>query len=73
MDNRNLIIFILPFVFILSCATSYVVILKNTETYFYRGNYETAADEIRPLVMESGEKDRLLSVSYTHLTLPTKA
>jgi len=71
MDNRNLIIFILPFVFILSCATSYVVILKNTETYFYRGNYETAADEIRPLVMESGEKDRLLYLMEAGLILHT--
>lgn len=43
-----------------ACSSSYIEVIQKIETSFYEGKYEVAVPEIRNLVLDGDEKDRLL-------------
>lgn len=63
-------LFVLPL--FVSCLASYQERIAKTETAFYSGNYEEAIPDIREIVQDSENKDRLLYLMEAGIIFHTK-
>ncbi|MCS7074164.1 MAG: hypothetical protein NZ108_06840, partial [Bacteroidia bacterium] len=70
--HQNYAILIGVFSFLLNCATSYNQIIGNVERSIYKGDYESAVNQLRNLVNDSENKDRLLFLMEAGVVLHNK-
>lgn len=71
-NSPGYLLIILQFLFLQTCSSSYVEVIQKIETSFYEGNYETAIPEIRNLVLDGEEKDKLLYLMEAGVILHSK-
>jgi hypothetical protein len=71
MSNLKKLKFII-FLLLLNCATSYAKRLEPIENAVYSGNFEKAIPELRELVKNGDEKDKLLYLMEAGVALHTK-
>jgi hypothetical protein len=66
------LLFTLPLAVLLNCATAYSEKIQVVEESLYRGDFETAIQKIRSLVVNSDSKDRLLYLMEAGVVLRAK-
>lgn len=71
MNKKFYALLLIICLFGLTCAKSYEKILQNTEQYFQKGEYQAAVDEIRDLVNDAGNRNRLLLLMEAAVILHT--
>jgi hypothetical protein len=70
--NKNRVWFLLSLLLLGYCATSYQDKMKSVETALYSGKFDAAVPEMRTLVTDSGDKDKLLFLMEAGVVLHTK-